>query len=195
MPLAPVLLLVVDGQVEHGAAFLDLPRPGLLELEIAPGAVAAAVDLGDQVGHPGAGLEVGAAAGERADEHLDAEAAAVGDDVDMRRGVAVHRLRRQALAGHLDGRMHGHERGDVADGGEHLPARRHRHEQTVAAGDPGHPPVFVADLDDAEAGGRLRPDRHLALADVLAEVDEQGLVAALHHQFRLAGNDLHRRFR
>ena len=195
VPLTLVLLLVIDGQIEHGAALLDLPRPGLLEFKVAPGPVAPAVDLGDEVGHAGPGFEIRAAIAERADEHLDAEAAAVGDDMDVGGGVAVRRLRRQPLTGHLDGRVHGHERGDVADGGEHLLAGRHRHEQTVAAGDPGHPSVFVADLDNPVPGACFRPDRHLALTDILTEMDEQGIVTAFHHQFRLAGNDLHRRLR
>ncbi len=192
MPLAVVLLGQVDGKIENRAALLNLAGFLLLQHQVAAGLHPPSADLGHQIGHAHARLEIRPFARERLDKHLQPEASAVGNDVDMNGRICLDNLHVLFRAAHVNRGMHGHEGGHIADGTQNLAACRRRVAFAARADDSGHPPVLVVDLHHSEAGRSLLPDCHPALADFLQEMDEEEAILLLNHQLRLTGHDFHR---
>jgi len=122
MPLPLVLLLKINGQVEHRTALFDLPRLLFLQPQVPFRPHPPAVNLGDDIGNSDARFLIRATMGEGPDKQLDPKATAIRDDVDMNGRVALHHFSGYTLPWHLDGRMDGHERGDVANSVQQLAA-------------------------------------------------------------------------
>ena len=194
MPFAIVFLLHVHGQVEHRAQFLDISCFLLLKGEVAAGLQAAAVDLGHDILDSLAGLEIVAALDKGLDEHLQAKAGAIGDEVHVDGGVGLDEgdVAGAAAAVGGDGRMHGHEGGDVADGGQHLFACRFRNGDAVLAGDLGDAPMIVVDADDLHPGRGLAQVVDVVAGDRVGKADMEVFAALLDQQLRLAGHEFHR---
>ena len=67
--------------------------------------------------------------------------------------------------------MNGHERGDVADGGENLLAGGFRYRQALFTGDLSDTPMIIVDADNLDPGGSLLMDGNVVGGDGLGKTN------------------------
>ncbi|EKD34257.1 MAG: hypothetical protein ACD_75C02418G0006 [uncultured bacterium] len=195
MPFPVILLLHIDGHVENGTEFFDIPRLFFFQMQVSPSLQPFAVDLGHDIFHALARFQIMSALDEGFDEHFQAEAGAIGDQMHVNGRIGLDEGDVAGFSGGTvggDGGMDGHEGGDVADGGQHLFTGRFRHRYAVLAGYLGNAPMVVVDADDFDPGRRFLLKVDIVGGDRMGKADMQIIAFFLDQQFRFAGHEFHR---